>query len=891
MADTDLQATFSANINPLKTNVAQAQDAVQSFATATQTGAARASVALRDLTVASKNASDAMITGMSESGREAMGLGTALGGIGTAGESGFNTVSIRGRDVRNMLRSLTGGVEETTASLQSMGTNLATRFIAANAALIPVAAAVAAIGGAFAYMIVRAIDAKNALDAVATSVRLGGVTDITTQEMAAMTAQLEKVSGVSYKMAGDVVASFANMSGASKPLMQSLTAATIDFAAASGGDVPKAADKLRTAFSDPAAGAKLLRDSIHAITPEQIAMVEQMDRTGTRTQAQAALLDVLNKAMQADITAHRADLSARLENAYAMEAESGALPILTSRLEAQIAALDKRTEALKRSTEATRSQPIAAPANVSTAADVNLGPQEQALERVNTQIARLRETQRALGEEFANTEVGTERYRELYAQLTNVGANLRAAREQQQSLDEALGNTTSQDVRLRMLQQTATLAHTSRIDELKESIEIAEQMKQVHAGDAKVERDQDMMIAGFRIEMEKETTAVAVAEANLRKTNAEGNSQAVLSAELSRIAAARKGVREHSAESIALDNEEAQAKSRAEDAKTALEQQGVDSRHTIAINEVAAREQLLKEQGNSGLISRQAELAGLREANDQRTAIDREYYTTLAEMHKDDEKEYAGYQHRLVEVASESALRRANIERQVGTQITNEWTSHFTQVGSSVSSAVMGMIRGTTTLRGAFQSVALDIVNQFVSAGAKMIAQDAAVVAARLLGIETVKGAETAGVAGSILTRIAEAMSKIGAGVGETIAGVTANQAPIAGPLAVGEGVAAGAAVAAAATGAVFAETGIWQTGGGLTPAVLHPGEMVLPGPSADQMRDALGGGGGGGGDIHVHISAIDGHSVRRLFQNNGMEMARVLRDVWQNNRSTRPAY
>lgn len=51
---------------------------------------------------------------------------------------------------------------------------------------------------------------------------------------------------------------------------------------------------------------------------------------------------------------------------------------------------------------------------------------------------------------------------------------------------------------------------------------------------------------------------------------------------------------------------------------------------------------------------------------------------------------------------------------------------------------------------------------------------------------------------------------------------------------------------------------------GGMS-AIIHPREMVLPADLADVVR-----GGGAGGETHIHINAIDGHSVRRFAETHG---------------------
>lgn len=58
----------------------------------------------------------------------------------------------------------------------------------------------------------------------------------------------------------------------------------------------------------------------------------------------------------------------------------------------------------------------------------------------------------------------------------------------------------------------------------------------------------------------------------------------------------------------------------------------------------------------------------------------------------------------------------------------------------------------------------------------------------------------------------------------------------------------------------------------------LHQREMVLPATYADIIRGMAQGGTQGGGDVHLHVSAVDAHSVRRLFEREGGAIADSLK-------------
>lgn len=60
----------------------------------------------------------------------------------------------------------------------------------------------------------------------------------------------------------------------------------------------------------------------------------------------------------------------------------------------------------------------------------------------------------------------------------------------------------------------------------------------------------------------------------------------------------------------------------------------------------------------------------------------------------------------------------------------------------------------------------------------------------------------------------------------------------------------------------------------------LHEREMVLPADLADKVRNST-----GSGEVHLHVHATDAQSVRRLFENHGDTLARVMRDLHRNGR------
>ena len=227
------------------------------------------------------------------------------------------------------------------------------------------------------------------------------------------------------------------------------------------------------------------------------------------------------------------------------------------------------------------------------------------------------------------------------------------------------------------------------------------------------------------------------------------------------------------------------------------------------------------------------------------------------------------------------------------------YKSAFEQVGSSVSSSIMGMIQGQETLRKAAQKVLLAIIQEFVQARIRMVADWAAGIAAQTTattageavktaavttGVAARTAAEQAGAAGSLAASAAGLIRQILADAKSTFAGVFAFLSPVMGPAAAGPAAAASGAVASLASFAI----GSWQLPSDMI-GQLHRGEMIVPAASTpwaqSLMANAASGGSSGNGGVtvnhttHFNISALDSGDVKRWFKNNGKTILRTIND------------
>ncbi len=241
-----------------------------------------------------------------------------------------------------------------------------------------------------------------------------------------------------------------------------------------------------------------------------------------------------------------------------------------------------------------------------------------------------------------------------------------------------------------------------------------------------------------------------------------------------------------------------------------------------------------------------------------------------------------------------------NLDNQAIQASMKNWQDGLGSITQAFNSQLKGLIAGTTSWKQAlgniFQDLGMKILNVIEKMVVDWAAAQLAMTTASTTGAAARATAETTGQAASIASTLGTALSKIGAGVAATIAGVTANQAPFIGPLAPAEGIAAGAATEAAAMGALA--VGSFNVGSWALPsdgmAMVHRGEMILPSSFASSVRDSLmgGGEGGGGGDTHFHAHSLDPAAAMRMFKGQmGRNLAREVGRQQSRNPSLRPTY
>ena len=142
------------------------------------------------------------------------------------------------------------------------------------------------------------------------------------------------------------------------------------------------------------------------------------------------------------------------------------------------------------------------------------------------------------------------------------------------------------------------------------------------------------------------------------------------------------------------------------DTELAIARQNEQTRYDIALNGVKGQSSLVKEQAQTGQISRQEELSSLLALETQREEIERQHLQFVESTYQQGTVAYAAAQRRIEELASQSALRRQEIERNVSQQIAAEYKKSTDETASMLSGAITGMITGHELLATAAKRVA-----------------------------------------------------------------------------------------------------------------------------------------------------------------------------------------
>jgi hypothetical protein len=218
-----------------------------------------------------------------------------------------------------------------------------------------------------------------------------------------------------------------------------------------------------------------------------------------------------------------------------------------------------------------------------------------------------------------------------------------------------------------------------------------------------------------------------------------------------------------------------------------------------------------------------------------------------------------------------------------------KWQTLYKSISDGLGSSVAGFIVGTkslstalsgiyTSIQGAFEKMIGDMISKWITGQLTMLFVKESTNA-------SIESADALAATAAAINAKVQASMQIPAIAGVAAGEAAASQAgiPVVGPALAAAAYAETMAMVMSGLALASASSG-YDIPAGVNPLTqLHQNEMVLPAHLADSVRSMSGNGGRSNGDVHLHVSAVDAHSVRRLFENNGSALADALKHQARN--------
>jgi hypothetical protein len=279
--------------------------------------------------------------------------------------------------------------------------------------------------------------------------------------------------------------------------------------------------------------------------------------------------------------------------------------------------------------------------------------------------------------------------------------------------------------------------------------------------------------------------------------------------------------------------------------------------------EVANRKTILDEKVALGEISKKQEYEQLQQLaldeynTEWKALVDATQIDGLTVVEKQKLYDQLALLHQKYENQKELLTRKALDDEK------KQYDQVFQGINRAFTQSINGILQGTQTWQQATANIFTGILSVFVDMAEKMVAKW---IEAQVM--QAVFGKEEAA------TTIATDAATAGAAAYASTAAI-----PVVGPELAPAAAAAAYADTMAFQGLASFDVGSWELPGDQV-ARVHKGEMIIPKPFADSMREN--GGGLGGGDT-FHIHAVDAQSFVNLLKNNSAAITGIVKTGTRN--------
>jgi hypothetical protein len=290
--------------------------------------------------------------------------------------------------------------------------------------------------------------------------------------------------------------------------------------------------------------------------------------------------------------------------------------------------------------------------------------------------------------------------------------------------------------------------------------------------------------------------------------------------------------------------------------------------------EVQIEEQAVEQRLALGKISKQQEITQLASLKQQELQIEINYLKNREQLYRNDAKKIEEIENQIGKLQRQVAVEAAKATTESLKAQQQGYQQFFNRIGSSFSNMINGLLQGNETIGKAFQKLYTGLLQDL----------------SNFYEQKAIK--EITSAIQSSLTRKADATGAVSSAAGVSFAGAMAAMISmgIAG-LAAAPGVASAAAAATEGGGMAFVgmdelEVGTWNVPSTM-PALLHPGEIVMPAFESSMFRNLAANVSQSGLSasrqtgspfhVHFHVNAIDGADAASFIQKNANHITSVL--------------
>ena len=218
--------------------------------------------------------------------------GVSVGGFGGQLESARGGIATSAREIHRLFEELrtgsAGGADVTII-------RLASHLLGLGPAGLVAVGAIAGLTAGLGYMIVKAIEAGNALNHALAGAAIAGNTDITRAAIQGLADDIEKSAGLSEKGAMQIATALVGIPGIGGPGINAVKAMMSDLVVKFDGDSQKIAEFLTKMFSEGTSAAKAAEmvSAFARVGTADRELAADADRSGVAALAQAAKWQLL----------------------------------------------------------------------------------------------------------------------------------------------------------------------------------------------------------------------------------------------------------------------------------------------------------------------------------------------------------------------------------------------------------------------------------------------------------------------------------------------------------------------------------------------------------------------------------------------------------------------